>query len=43
MVKKVEYLIPLGVVLRCLMDIPDLELFRVLSVNETGFIPLALI
>jgi hypothetical protein len=43
MIKKVEYLIPLGVVIRCLIDIPDLELFKILSVNETGFVPVTLI
>jgi hypothetical protein len=43
MIKKVEYLIPLGVVIRCLIDIPDLELFKILSVNETGFVPVTLV
>lgn len=43
MIKKVEYLFPLGVILRCLMDIPDLELFKILSVPETGFVPLTMI
>jgi hypothetical protein len=43
MIKKVEYLFPLGVILRCLIDIPDLEIFKMLSVSETGFVPLTMI
>ena len=43
MIKKVEYLFPLGVILRCLMDIPDLDLFKLLSVPETGFVPLTMV
>lgn len=31
MIKKVEYLFPLGILIRAMIDIPDLDLYKLLE------------
>lgn len=43
MIRKVEYLFPLGLIVKGLINIPDLEFMRMFEVAESNFNPLRLL
>jgi len=43
MIRKVEYLFPLGLIIKALKDIPDLEISRKFEVSKSNFNPLKLL
>lgn len=43
MIRKVEYLFPLGLIAKALIDIPDLELAKIFEIKDSNFNPLRLL
>lgn len=43
MIKKVEYLFPIGIIMKALFDLPDLEFVKMLEIKDSNFNPLKLL